>query len=109
MAKNSGSKFNAAAANKQQSQIRDQVRAMEQEHERLMNGLDATQKQAWQEQIKNTNQLRQQVNLQLQQMDTELGSSNPDSKRVTERAREIEQTMNNWRKEYKTLSSQAGS
>lgn len=79
---------------------------MEQEHEQLMNGLDANQQQAWQEQIRNMNQLRQQLNLHQQQMDDEL-KGNPDAKRVAERAREMERTMNEWRKQYGVLSSQA--
>ncbi len=81
---------------------------MEQEHEKLVNGLDANQNQAWQEQIKNMNQFRQQLNFQLQQMNSDMSSANPDSKEIKERAKEMEQIMNNWRKEYNTLSSQAG-
>ncbi len=109
MAQTREGKFNADQALQQRNQIRDQIRSMDQEHERLMNGFDATQKQAWQEQIKNTAQLRQQLNAQMQQMDTEFNSANPDTKRVAERAREIEQTMNNLRTQYGVLSSQAGS
>jgi hypothetical protein len=41
-----------------------------------------------------------------QQMDEEL-KGNPDAKRVTERAREMERTMNEWRNQYRVLSSQA--
>ena len=80
---------------------------MEQEHERLMNGLDPSQQQAWQERIRNMNQSREQLNTRIQQMDKELATPNPDAKRVAERAREMEQIMNNWRKEYKALSSEA--
>jgi len=39
-------------------------------------------------------------------MDEEL-KGNPDAKRVTERAREMERTMNEWRNQYRVLSSQA--
>jgi hypothetical protein len=109
MAQSSGSKFNIGETNRQRNQIADQFKAMEQEHEQLMNGLDATQQQVWQEHIRNTNQLRQQVNTHLQQMDAEMNSANPDSKRIAEHARVIEQTMNDWRKQYNTLYSQASS
>ena len=108
MQQNNKGKFNADTARQQQGQIRDQIQTMKQEHERLVNGLDATQQQSWQEQIRNMNHLRQQLNLQMQQMDTEL-KANPDSKRVEERAREIERTMNSWRLQYGVLASQAGS
>jgi len=106
MAKDSGKKDNYGQLNQQQVHIRNQIRKMEQEHEQLINGLDATQQQAWQEQIRNMNQLRQQLNLQQQQMDDEL-KGNPDPKRVAERAREMERTTNEWRKQYGILSSQA--
>jgi hypothetical protein len=52
------------------------------------------------------NQLRQQLNLHQQQMDDEL-KGNPDAKRVAERAQQMERTMNEWRKQYGVLSSQA--
>jgi hypothetical protein len=106
MAKDSANNLNSGQINQQQVHIRNQIRTMEQEHERLINGLDGTQQQAWQEQIRNMNQLRQQLNLQQQQMDNEL-KANPDAKRVAERAREMERTMNEWRKQYGVLSSQA--
>jgi hypothetical protein len=61
MAEDSGKKFNPGQVNQQQVHIRNQIRAMEKEHEWLMNSLDATQQQAWQEQIRNMNQLRQQL------------------------------------------------
>jgi len=99
--------FKAAKAIQQQSQIRNQLKNMEQEHAQLMNGLDPAQNQAWQEEIRNMNQFRQRLNEQMKHVDDELGSPNPDAKRVAERAREMEQIMNNWRKEYNTLSSQA--
>ncbi len=106
MAQTSGNKFNADVANQQQSQIREQLRSMEQEHERLMNGLDAAQQQAWQEQIRNMNQSRQKLNLQQQQMDDEL-KGNRDPARIAARAKEMERTMETWRNQYRVLSSQA--
>ena len=105
MARTSGSNFNPAEARQQQTQIREQIRLMEQEHERLANGLDASQHQAWQEQIRNMNQSRQQLILQHQQMDTEL-NGNPDPARIAARAKEMERTMENWRNQYRVLSSQ---
>lgn len=107
MAQASRKGFNADEAGKQRNRIQDQIRAMELEHKQLMNGLDGAQNQAWQEQIKNMNSFRQQLNLQLRKMDGELSAANPDSKRIRESAQEVERIMNNWRKEYKTISSQS--
>jgi hypothetical protein len=106
MAKDSDKNFEPGKINQQQTQVRNQIRQMEQEHERLMNGLDTTQQEAWQEQIQNMKRLREQLNQHEQKMDAEL-KGNPDAKRVAERAREMEQTMNEWRKQYGILSSQA--
>lgn len=105
MSQAGGKKFNAPEANQQQSQIREGLRTMEQEQTRLMNGLDPTQQQALQERVRNMNQFREQMDVQTRQMDKELASPNPDAKRVAERAQEMERVMNNWRKEYKALSS----
>ncbi len=106
MSQAGGEKFNAGEAKQQQAKIREGVRAMEQEHERLMNGLDPAQQQALQERIRNMNQHREKINMELRNMDRELGAPNPDAKRVAERAQEMERVMNNWRKEYKALSSE---
>jgi basic membrane lipoprotein Med (substrate-binding protein (PBP1-ABC) superfamily) len=106
MTQTSAKKFNADEARQQRDQIQTQLRAMEQEHERLMNGLDPNQQQALQEQIQNMNRLRQQTRSEFQQMNSELEPANPDAARVKERAREMEQTMKDWSKEYQTLHSQ---
>jgi len=106
MAKDSAKNLNPGQLTQQQVHVRNQIRKMEQEHEQLMNGLDANQRQAWQEQIRNMNQLRQQLNLQQQQMDDEL-KGNHDVKRVAERAQEMERTTTEWKKQYDILSSQA--
>jgi uncharacterized membrane protein YccC len=106
MAEGAGKKLNAGQLNQQQSHIQNQIKQMEQDHQRLMSGLDATQKQAWQDQIKNMDRLHQQLNTQQQQMDGEL-KGNPDAKRVADQAREMERTMNEWQKQYSVLASQA--
>lgn len=108
MGKSAGNNSSSDQLPGQRDQIRNKVREMEQEHERLMNGIDATQQQGWQEQIRDMNQLRQQLHTQLQQLDADIGSGNPDPKRINERSREIEQTMTQWRKQYSALSSESG-
>jgi len=107
MAQASKKGFTSDEASRQRNQIQEQVRSMEKEHNQLMNSLDGVQNQAWQEQIKNMNEFRQQLNLQLQKMDAQLNSASPDSRRIAESANQMERIMNNWRKEYKTLSSQS--
>ncbi len=106
MAQTSDKKFNADEARRQRDQIRTQLQAMEQEHERLMNGLDPNQQQAIREQIQNMNRLQQATRSEFQRMNSEMEQANPDAARVKERAREMEQAMKDWSKEYQALHSQ---
>ena len=105
MAQTSKNKFNADEAIQQQNQIRNQIQTMNREHERLISGLDTAQQQAWQEQIRNMTQLRQQINLRQQQMEAELKTS-PGARSVSERAQEMERMMNSLRNQYAVLLSQ---
>ena len=106
MAQTSGNKFSAEEARQQRNQIRNQLQTMQAEHERLMQGLDSGQQQALRERIQNMSQLQQQMNTQLRQINSELEPANPDPKKVSEQARNMEQTMDRWRKEYNALSSE---
>jgi hypothetical protein len=105
MAQTPAGKFNADEARRRMDQIQNQLRVMEQEHERLMNGLDESQRQAFGEQIQNANRLREEFQSRLRLMNSELGQPNPDPERVRERAREMEQTMKAWEKEYQAVYS----
>jgi hypothetical protein len=108
MGKSAGSNSSVGHLSGQRDQIREKVRAMAQEHDRLMSGIDTTQQQRWQEQMRNMTQLRQQLQNHLQQLDTEVDSAQPDPKRITNRTREIERTMSQWQKQYGILSSESG-
>jgi chromosome segregation ATPase len=105
MAKASNDKnANRALLLQNRDELRERIRVMEQEHARLMSGIDSAQQQQWREQISNMNQYRNQVHSQLQQIESAFDSGNPDPQRVAERAREMEQIMDRWRKEYRGLS-----
>jgi hypothetical protein len=106
MARTSDKKFNGDEARRQRDQIQNQLQAMEQEHERLMNGLDSSQQQAFKEQIQNMNRLRRETHSELQRMNSELEPANPNASGVKERAREMEQIMEEWTKQYQALHSQ---
>ena len=106
MAQTSGHTFNAEEARQQRNQIQTQLQTMNKEQEQLMQGLSSGQRQALGERIQNMNQLQQQMNTQLRQMNSELDPPNPDSEKVSKQARNMEQTMDKWRKEYKALSSE---
>jgi hypothetical protein len=105
MGKSAGSNAPAGQLSGQRDQIRNKIREMEQEHNRLINGIDPTQQQRWQERIRNMTQLQQQLQAGLKQLDEDVDSGTPDPKRINERTREIEQTMKQWQKHYGALSS----
>lgn len=88
MAKSAGgSGFNPNQARKEREQVREQLSAINREHERLMQGLNDGQKRALQAHITNMERARERVNTQLQAMDQELSRPQPEGKKVAERAR----------------------
>ena len=107
MAKNSGKQLKNGEMKQNFSRMQEQVRTMEQQHTQLMQGLGAEQQEAFKQQIQNMNQLRTRLQNQVQQMNETLGEPNPEAEQVTTRAREIEKTMNEYKKEYNTLASRA--
>ncbi|HLI30221.1 MAG TPA: hypothetical protein VKV79_03855 [Terriglobia bacterium] len=108
MARNGGKSFNAGTARQQRDRLRQQVQAMEQKHERLMQGLNADQKSALQDQIRNMDRDRERIHTHLAQMDRYLGEAQPNGKQVAEQARESERAMNEWRAQYQKMASEMG-
>jgi hypothetical protein len=108
MSKAAGGNSSVGPLSGQRDQIRNKVREMDQEHNRLMSGIEPDQQRRWQAQIKNMTQLRQQLQTQLQRLDDDVDSAPPDPKRITARTREIERTMSQWQKQYSILSSGSG-
>jgi hypothetical protein len=81
---------------------------MEQEHQRLMNGMNNEQNAALRNRIEQMNQIRQRVNSRLGQMDEELNKGQPDPKIVREHARQIEREMNRWNSQYRSMEGEMG-
>jgi chromosome segregation ATPase len=101
-----GSGANSAEFLRQRDQLRDQVRTMEQEHERLLNGLGAGQRTALEERLREMTRERQRLNTQLQSMNQELQNANPNRARIAEHAGAIEQAMNEWQKQSRAMQAQ---
>jgi chromosome segregation ATPase len=109
MAKAAGGKnFDAEQARQQRTQLRNEVRTMEQEHARLMQGLGAEQREAAQEQIRTMDQNRERIHTRLQEMDRELAGEGPNGKRVAEQARAIEREMKQWQKANRKMATEMG-
>jgi outer membrane murein-binding lipoprotein Lpp len=108
MAKKSGGKnFNAGEARQQFSKLQEQVQTMNQEHEQLMQGMDAGQQEALQSRIRSMNRLQTQLKEQVRQMNSELEPADPDARRIREQARKMEKTMEELKKQYNTMASQS--
>ncbi len=104
----SGAGFKAEQARQQRDQLREQIQTMQQEHNRLIQGLSQEQKAQLQERIRLIDQQYDRAHNQLQAMDQELGQANPSGKHISQQAREIERAMNEWQKQYRNMSSEMG-
>jgi hypothetical protein len=104
MAQDSGGKgFNADRARQQRDQLREQFQTMEQEHQRLLQGLTADQGQFVQQRTGTMEQIQERINTRLQEMNQELEMAAPDGKRVAEQARTIEREMKAWQDQHRAM------
>lgn len=103
MVRATGKGFNVGNARQQRDRFQEQFQAMQQQHERMMNGLDPAQRSAMQNRIRNMDQIRSQVQTRLQEINQELGADSPNRQRVQEQARFIEREMQRWQKEYRAM------
>ena len=103
-----GKNFNAEQARQQRNQLRNEVRIVEQEHTRLMQGLSGEQREGFQQQIRTMEQNRERIRTRLQEMDQELAAENPNGKKVAEHARAIEQEMKEWQKTNRKMATEMG-
>jgi chromosome segregation ATPase len=97
--------FNADKAHQDRDQLQERVRAMQQEHERLMQGLNQRQQQALESHVRNMTRLQEQLNARMQDLNAELDKANPDLKPVTTHAREVERVSEEWRNQYDSIRS----
>ena len=98
-----GTAFNADQARQQRDQLRDQVRTMDQQNQRLMQGLDNQQRAAIEQRTRTMNQLQERINHRLQNMDQELGKASPDRKRIAEEARNVECETQRYQQQYRDM------
>jgi hypothetical protein len=102
--KNGG--FNADKARQDGKQLQGRVKAMQQDHERLMQGLNQGQQQALESHVRNMTQLQDRLNVHMQNLNAELGKTDPDVKPVTAQAREVERISKEWREQYRSIQTQ---
>jgi hypothetical protein len=100
-----GGGFNAGNARRDRDQLQEQVRAMQQEHQRLMQGLNPGQQQALESHVRNMNRLQERLNTHMENMNGELGKDAPDGKCLAEQGREMERVSQEWREQYRAIQS----
>ena len=98
-----GTTFNADQARQQRDQLRDQVRTMDQQNQRLMEGLDNQQRTAVEQRTRTMNQLQERINSRLQNMDQELAKTSPDRKRIAEEAQNVERETQRYQQQYRDM------
>ncbi|MFP5226498.1 MAG: hypothetical protein ACLGXA_02630 [Acidobacteriota bacterium] len=103
-----GSAFNADEARRQQSQIREQFRNLQQTHSQLAQGLSDDQRATVQQRIQNMDRLRTRIESRLGDMEKELSNSTPNGKRVAEQARLTNRDMNSWRNQFRQMGDDLG-
>lgn len=103
-----GANFDPAQARQQQAQLREELRQMEQEHHRLMNGLNDDQRRAFEARHREMEQIRERIHARLQEMESELGQASPNKARVAEQARNVEREMKELQKQHRAMQTEMG-
>lgn len=93
---------------RQRDQLREQVRVMQQEHQRLMQGLGPEQQEAARQQIREMERIQERLQTRMQELDAAVDSPSFDFAQVATRAREVERTMQQWQKQHRKLGNQIG-
>lgn len=90
---------------RQHEQLRQQIQAMQREHERFVDGLNAAQRDSLGKRIQDMDKIRDRLQDRLRLLDGELAEPELDRKRIREHASEIEKAMNDWQKQYRGVGS----
>jgi hypothetical protein len=95
-------------ARRQRDQLREQVRIMQQEHQRLMQGLGPEQQEAARQQIREMQRVEERLQTRMQELDAAVDAPSFDFTSVSARARQVERAMEQWQKQHRKLGSQIG-
>lgn len=85
--------------------MRNEIRTMQQEHDRFMQRLSDDERAAMQDRVRKMDQARDRVNLSIQAMNEGFKQVNPDQQHIAKQARKIEKAMKEWQKQYHKMGS----
>lgn len=103
-----GNGLNGDQVRQQHLRLQEQVRNMQQEHARMMQGLTGAQRSTVQEHTQAMNRVQERLNVRLQSMNGELQKSSPDPKSLAESARAMENDLNQWQQHQQDMASTLG-
>lgn len=102
----SGQKIGSEQAKQWREQLRTELANMNQEHERLVNGLTSEQKSAVQTQTKEMQTSRTRLDDMAEAVEMELALDAPDPAKVRQTAKQMETEVNRIRAQQKTLETE---
>ncbi|MFP5235028.1 MAG: hypothetical protein ACLGSD_03930 [Acidobacteriota bacterium] len=103
-----GTTFEAGQMRDHQARVQEQLRSMQQERDRLYNGLNQDQQDAIQQRNQKLQQMHERIQNRVEEMNQELSQANPDAKRVARQARETDRAMNAYQKELRAMGDDLG-
>ena len=78
------------------------------EHDQLMQGLSGAQRSLLSDQTRDLNRTRGRIQDCVNLLNQAVGATNPDPRRVAERADDLDQEMETWQKQYQRLGEDMG-
>lgn len=103
-----GTGASPSQARTQRDQLADSVRTIDRDHRRLVEGLDAQQRYALQDRVRETNRLVGEVDERHRSLDRALADPTSGSREISERAKQLDRAMKDWQKQYRKLGSEMG-
>ncbi len=95
-------------ARQMREQLREQVRTMQQEHQRLMQGLSGEQQTAARSQIREMERVHSRLRVRMDELDRAVDADPYRAQDVAKQAREVERAMKEWQKQHRKLGDEIG-
>jgi hypothetical protein len=89
-------------------QLQQEIRTMQQDRDRLMNGLSQEQQTELQARIRKTDQARDRVNERLRSLDMEMAKADLDQKRIRSFAQDLEKATKEYQKRLRETAEEMG-
>jgi chromosome segregation ATPase len=95
-------------ARRQQDRVREEVRTLAQEQQRLEAGMSPEQRSGLQDRLRRLEQERLRVEEHVRALDGGLAAPAPDPRQIAAHSRDLERSLKRWQKEHRALSADMG-